>query len=72
MNLKLQSTDEMGEIIVGDVAVPCRIWRGESDRGVPCLVFVTRIAVDDRYVAEFEAELADVTAITHTQTRLDL
>lgn len=43
--------------------VPARVWEGESERGTPVIVFVTRIAVAkdagaDAH-AEFERELQE-------------
>lgn len=56
MKITAESTDK----IVRINGVPARVWEGTSERGVPCLLFVTRIAVrEDRDAAEFEAELTE-------------
>lgn len=40
--------------------VPARIWEGKTDSGIPCHVYVTRIAVErDQDNAEFERELQE-------------
>lgn len=41
--------------------VPCRIWEGVTERGVPCHVFVHRLAVQsvDNRCEEFERELRE-------------
>jgi hypothetical protein len=41
--------------------VPVRMWQGRTDRGVRCLVFVHRVAVDDASdCSEFDSELRGV------------
>ncbi len=57
MKIQIESTDEITTLD----GVPCRVWRGTTERGIDCFVFVHRIAVhkaDD--AAEFEAELAEM------------
>jgi hypothetical protein len=40
--------------------VPVRVWRGVTSSGVPCFVFVHRIAVaNGEQQAEFDRELAE-------------
>lgn len=59
MKVTLTSTTK----IVTLDGVPARVWEGTTERGVPVIAFVTRVAVDlDTDVAElavFEAELAE-------------
>lgn len=66
MRMRIESTTEVGEIITAEGArVPCRIWRGTTEGGSQCVLFVTRIAAvgDD---SEFRAELFDASAHTRT------
>jgi hypothetical protein len=54
MRITIESTDMV--TLVGNV--PARLWRGRTERGVECLVFVHRIAVRrDADTAEFDREL---------------
>ncbi len=56
MELMIEATSTITTID----GVPCRIWNGTTKGGVPCKVFVHRVAVhnqDDS--AEFEAELQE-------------
>lgn len=40
--------------------VPVRLWEGVTSKGIPCKVFVHRIAVhNDDDASQFEAELAE-------------
>ena len=54
MKITIESTDETPTLD----GVECRLWRGVSEGGVACLVYVHRIAVrEDQNPADFEAEL---------------
>lgn len=56
MKLQIESTDKITEMD----GVPVRVWQGTTESGVPCVVFVHRIAVsnfDDS--AQFDRELAE-------------
>lgn len=59
--MTIHSTQEITQIN----GVPARIWEGESERGAPVIVFVTRIAVredlGEAAHAEFLAELEEHT-----------
>lgn len=56
MQIVIRSTDTLTQID----GVPVRHWRGVTDSGIPCEVFVHRIAVrDDHDAGQFEAELAE-------------
>lgn len=60
MKVQLESTDKVIELIVGGVAIPARLWEGETEAGVKCHAYITRIAVansDDS--AEFERDLLE-------------
>lgn len=57
MRIQIESTKEITTLD----GVPCRVWRGTTERGIDCFVFVHRVAVhkaDDG--AEFEAELVEM------------
>ena len=43
MKIVIEATDKLTELD----GVPVRLWEGVTDRGVPCKVFVHRIAVHD-------------------------
>lgn len=56
MKITITSTD----LITTIDGVPVRYWEGVTDRGIPCKVFVHRIAVaDDRDHAQFQQDLAE-------------
>ena len=56
MKAILESTSKM----VTMNGVPCRIWEGVSDGGVPFLAFITRVAVKlDADNSQFEKELKE-------------
>ena len=70
MRMQIESTEEVGELVTDDGArIPCRIWRGTTERGTACLLFISRIAIDEKERAEFEAELRDVTDSTTTEVK---
>lgn len=57
MQIQIESTDQLTELD----GVPCRVWNGTTAAGVPCLVFVHRIAVsNDENQQQFDAELRQV------------
>lgn len=58
MKVTLTSTEK----IVTLNGVPARVWEGETDTGIQCHAFVTRIAVDrndEEGCAQFAAELQE-------------
>jgi len=56
VKLQIESTDEVLDVD----GVKCRIWRGVSERGVQCFVFVHRLAVHiDEDSEQFDRELLD-------------
>ena len=40
---------------------PCRVWEGKTEKGVPCLVYVAAIAVEDGRHQQFAEELEALT-----------
>jgi len=48
MKMQIESTTK----IVSFNGVPARVWEGKTARGVPVIVFVTRIAVDKAHDAD--------------------
>lgn len=61
MKLELESTSKVIELVVNGVAVPARIREGRSENGVPCLAFITRVAVPrEADNAEFGRDLVTV------------
>jgi len=58
MQVQLESTDKIVELVVNGVTVPARIWEGTTEGGVPCHAFITRIAVAQQEDhSQFEREL---------------
>ena len=56
MQLMIEATDE----ITSMENVPVRVWRGVTQSGVPCIVFVHRIAVhNSEDQSQFDRELAE-------------
>lgn len=56
MKITITSTEHVTRIN----GVPVRYWEGVTERGIPCKVFVHRIAVDKGDDAsQFEQELAE-------------
>ena len=56
MLLQIQSTEKITEC----GGVPCRVWTGTTPGGVPCIVFVHRIAVANAVdQTQFERELVE-------------
>ena len=56
MTITITATDRLTEMD----GVPVRVWDGVTANGIPCHVFVHRIAVrEDRDCSQFEAELAE-------------
>jgi len=65
MQVMLESTDRIVELITPDGVIPARIWEGTTASGIRCHAFVTRIAVHkDADAAEFERELAEVAPLS--------
>lgn len=56
MKLVITNTDQI--TVINNAA--CRVWHGVTADGIPCTVFVHRIAVrDDRDSSQFERELTE-------------
>jgi hypothetical protein len=56
MKLMIESTDQLTTMD----GVPVRVWRGVTDRGVRCFVFVHRLAVHkDEDATQFDLELKE-------------
>lgn len=56
MQIAIESTENLTTID----GVRCRVWHGTTAGGVPCILFIHRIAVaKDQDHAQFEAELAE-------------
>jgi hypothetical protein len=61
MKVTLESTDKLVTIRVNSVDVPARLWEGETESGIRCHAFITRIAVhQDLDSSQFERELQAV------------
>lgn len=57
MKLKLESTEQLGEVN----GAPVRVWRGRTGKGVEVLAYIAAIrAPGDEDLAELEAELLEV------------
>lgn len=56
MKLQIEDTEHI-TLLDG---VPVRVWQGVTESGMDCLVFVHRIAVDDRKdLREFDQDLQE-------------
>jgi len=61
MKITMESTDKITML----AGVPARLWAGVTEGGVPCHVFVHRLAVhEDEKQAEFDRELEEMSACT--------
>ena len=56
MEIQIESTDKLVTID----GIQCRLWEGTTAAGIPCKVFVHRLAVrEDQDAAEFERALKE-------------
>lgn len=56
MKITIESTEQITTVD----GVPVRVWNGITERGVPCFVFVHRLAVANAVdQSQFETELAE-------------
>jgi hypothetical protein len=56
MKITIESTTKMVQLN----GVPARVWRGETESGIPVHAFVTRIAVSgDQDQSQFQRELQE-------------
>lgn len=56
MKLEIKATEKLTQIN----GVPVRLWEGKTESGIPCKVFVHRVAVhNDHDSTQFEAELKE-------------
>lgn len=55
MKAKIESTQKIIEFN----GVPARVWEGETDSGIKCHFYITRVSInaDETRTAEFEQEL---------------
>jgi hypothetical protein len=53
VKITIESTDQLTHMD----GVPVRVWKGVTERGTECFVFVHRVAVRDGQHAEFAREL---------------
>lgn len=44
MKIVIESTDKLVQVTINGQTVPARLWQGESDEGIPCVAFITRIS----------------------------
>lgn len=56
----MKATMVATDVITSIDGVPCRIWKGETEGGVPFVAFIHRVAVDHgEDTAQFERELVE-------------
>ena len=56
MKIQMESTPAITDLN----GVPVRVWNGVTEKGIPCLVFVHRLAVHlQRDATQFDAELQE-------------
>ncbi|MCA8984497.1 MAG: hypothetical protein KDA76_12090 [Planctomycetaceae bacterium] len=56
MRIQIESTNEITTLD----GVPCRVWRGTTESGIDCFVFVHRLAVHSEKAYEFDCELREM------------
>jgi hypothetical protein len=67
MKITIEPTDRMIDINNG---TPARIWEGKTEKGISCILAVTRIAVhDSQDTAEFERDLQEQRAPSENAIR---
>lgn len=60
MKVTLESTDKIVTLVTSGGEIPARVWEGQTDSGIPCHAFITRIAVDkDEAADQFQRELIE-------------
>lgn len=60
MKVTLESTDRIVHLVVNGQDVPARLWEGNTESGIPCHAFITRIAIAKGLDAtQFERELQE-------------
>jgi hypothetical protein len=60
MKVTLESTDKTVDLTLNGQTLPARIWEGQTDTGVQCHAYITRIACDHTANArEFERDLQE-------------
>jgi hypothetical protein len=58
MKVTLESTTKIVSLTLNGQTVPARVWEGETEHGVACHAYITRIAVaPDLDATEFEKDL---------------
>jgi len=58
MQVTLESTDKIVELIVNGAPCPARLWEGTTSAGIRCHAYITRIAVHNQLdSAEFDRDL---------------
>jgi hypothetical protein len=56
MKIAIEHTDDVLPV----KGIPCRIWKGTTAAGTPCLLYVALVQVVTEHGPEFEQELRDV------------
>jgi hypothetical protein len=60
MKVTLESTDRTITLVINGANVPARIWEGQTDSGIACHAFITRIGVHKELDAsQFDRELLE-------------
>jgi hypothetical protein len=58
MTITVHSTNKICQLVTGTGAIECRVWEGQTERGIPVHCFIPRIAAKlDADLTQFEAEL---------------
>lgn len=80
MKIVIESTDKLVQVTINGQTVPARLWQGESDEGIPCVAFITRISPlipvsdprIDELTAAFDRDLKRVTPLRGPAQVFDL
>lgn len=65
MKVTLENTDKTVELVINGCTVPARVWEGQTENGIRCHAYITRIGVDKNDDAtEFARDLQETRPAT--------
>jgi hypothetical protein len=66
MRITLEATTKLVDLLTPTGIVPARIWEGETESGIRCHAFITRIAVHkDLDSSQFDRELQETKPLSN-------
>jgi hypothetical protein len=72
MKVSIEPTEEIWEAPVNGVRVPLRVYRGKTEGGVPCDVYVLSIVPDEGHRAAFMVERPEYMRPSRNALQVDL